>query len=650
MPELNLELPIAQGCSGEKWPEVSENPLPLIEKSLNWLGDYQFTLTTPPLKLSIDWQSLLHKDAVLCLQETTWFHGIITAMQYFSNENSDFFLRIILSSPLLKLHTEIKNQYFSGVSFATVIRIFCKEAFIAQDCFSIRLSAKEIIHELILQHQETDWQCFKRLLAEHGWYVAIENSKENYRILIMDCLPPANSEYVVELIPDHASIPHQGVLQRLGTLIRYHHALGIKAFKVARFSDLHPNQNLAASCSSMGQGIGHRYCFGGFFESHQQARQIATVLQQASTCLNEYLEIDLKWPFVAMGSLISIQSDAYPWLADLYQVIAVKLMWKEAAYFSEPTQRLRITLIKKTTTYRNALQEHKSIDLISATVIGVPEEELLKKVGRYRVQLDHYQNKTPAYPAVRMVYPLAGDATGFHFLLTPGSRVRIGFLYHTSNEPVILGAISSEKNIVTRSNQNSYRLRTQAGFEWQIQEEGGHENSLFAPEKSAGFLLKRQGTESGIWFWSRGSQTIEAKGSIQMLSNQTHQQTHHAFQLKAQSDHQMSAQKTITFHAKTAHHQAKEIQITTKEMHWVGETWSLMAKQLRYVNHANSDHIIRGTTHLQGDKGIALMGAERISFKVGMSELSIYAGVFTLRSPKIVLNARSILTGAVSYG
>lgn len=622
----------------------------VVNQLLNWVGDYQFTLITPTLDPSIDWEALDQQNACLRLQHDTYFHGVITSIHCFSNENQDFFLQITLSSPLLKLHTLSKNQYFNDVPLSEVIQTFCSEANIPSDCLSFQLATKEVRHGFILQHQETDWQCFKRLIADQGWYVAIDNDKENYRIVITDLVPFVSNEVAVEVIPNGSLMSHQERLKKTATLIKYHHALSIKTFKVDRFSDLHPNQNLAADCHWKGSGLGRRYCFGGSFESQQQAMQAVTILQQASTCLSEYLIVELNCSLIAVGTTVKVQSHAYSWLADTYQVIAVKIFWQDSRYFPEPKQSMQLILIKKETIFRNALQETKPIDLIAATVIGLPEEKQLKEVGRYRVQLDNYQLKTANYPAVRMLYPLTGDATGFHFSLTPGTRLRIGFLYQRTYEPVILGAITAEQSIVTRSNHTSYRLKTAQGFEWQISEANeGHENSLSAPNESTGFILKQHANEAGIWFWSQGSKTIEAKGMIQMASSADHHQTHHEFKLKALAEHQISAQKKVSLRATISHHLAHTIKITTKEKHLVGEALTLSAKHLHCLGHADSFHFTKEGTYLQAGSGMSLSGAEQISLKVGSAELSIYSGTLRLRAPKIVLNTQTILTGMVSY-
>ncbi len=628
--------------------------MPLVlDKYLNWIGDYQFTLTTPTLGLSFDWASLEQHAACLCLQENTYFHGVIVLVQCFSNENSAFFLKISLASPLLKLHTQQKNQYFSGVPISQVIRLLFADANMSVDQLVFQLAAQEPRREFILQHQETDWQCFKRLVAEQGWYVILENTKETYRIVIRDVLSAQGSVVSVEILSKKALIAPEDIPNKkvaTATLIGYQHDLAIKTFKVDRFSDLHPNQNLSAECVVEGAGIGRWYCFGGFFESNQQAQQVATILQQASTCCSERVIIELEWSLIDLGSTVNVQSSAHSWLVGSYQVIAMSLLWKEAQYFTDSMQKVRLVLIKRSVVYRNPLALVKPMDLIAATVIGSPEELQLKKVGRYRVQLDNYHLKTSCHPAVRMLYPLSGDGRGFHFSVTAGTRVRIGFLYHQINEPIILGAVTSVDNIVTRANQNSYRLKTALGFEWQIQEsEGCHENALFAPDQSAGFILKQGQEDSGIWFWSQGSKTIQAKGAIHMVSDAEHRQTHHQLQVKTLSEHQVQAQKTVTLRANIAHHHAQTMRITAKEMRLVGETWRVSAKNIHFSSQLAVKQLIQNHASLISETGMHIAGAQGVVFKVGNAELSICADGFKLRAPKIVLNARTILTGALNY-
>ncbi len=572
-------------------------------------------------------------------------------MRCFSNENAAFFLKISLSSPLLKLDSQKKNQYFSGVTISEVIRLLFADANMSVAQLVFQLAAQEPYREFILQHQETDWLFFKRLIAEQGWYVTVENTKENYRIVIRDLLATKEFEVSVEIISKKALLEPAGIQdKKVATLIKYQHDLAIKTFKVDRFSDLHPNQNLSAESATESAGIGRRYFFGGFFESNHQAQQVASILQQASTCCSEQLIIELEWPLIEIGTAVRVQSGPHPWLVGNYQVIAVSLVWRDERYFSDPTQKMRLVLIKQSLIYRNTLVRVMPIDLIAATVMGAPESVQLKKVGRYLIKLDNYCLKTRKYPAVRMLYPLSGDGRGFHFSVTAGSRVRIGFLYHQINEPIILGAISSADNVVTRSNQNCYRLKTALGFEWQIQESDGmYENSLFAPDKSAGFSLKQQQEDSGIWFWSKGSKTIQAKGAIHMVSAAEHRQTHHQLRLKTLSEHQIQAQKTITLCAKIAHHHAHTMHITTKEMRLVGETWSVAAKNIYFSSQAVVNQLIEKNACLVGETGMRIVGDQGVVFKVGNAELRISADGFQLRAPQITLNAQTILTGALSY-
>lgn len=616
------------------------------------MGDYQFTLTTPTVDPSKDWLSLAQHTACLALSDNKHFHGIITFVQCFSNENTACFLSIAFSSPLLKLHTQKKNQYFSGVTISQVLRILLSEAGLHEEQFVFQLAAKEYRREFILQHQETDWQHFKRLITEQGWYVTVENTKDNYRIVITDALLIGKSAISVDVLSKSRLLPPSDSRdKKTAVLITHHQQLVTKAFKVDRFSDLHPNQTLSSELNAEGVGIGRRYCFGGFFESNYEAQQVATILQQASACSAEQIVIELELPVIELGATLLLQSKSYPWLAGAYQVIALSLLWKEARYFSEPVQKMRLALIKRAIIYRHSPIAANPIDLIAGTVMGSPEDVRLKSVGRYCVQLDNYCLKTEKHPAIRMLYPLSGDVRGFHFSVTPGSRVRIGFLYHQITEPIILGAVTSTTdNIVTRSNQNSYRLKTALGFEWQIQEyQGGHENALFAPDQSAGFILKNQKQESGIWFWSKGSQIIEAKGNIQMTSAAEHRQTHHRLQLKTLSEHQVQVKNTLTLSAKIAHHHAKTMHIRSKEIHLLGEIWCIAAKNIQFFSQTTVNQLVQNQASFVSEAGMRMIGEQGVVFKVGCSELSISAHGFAFRAPKIVLNAGTILTGALSY-
>ncbi|ABM60949.1 type VI secretion system Vgr family protein [Halorhodospira halophila] len=129
---------------------------------------------------------------------------------------------------------------------------------------------------------------------------------------------------------------------------------------------------------------------------------------------------------------------------------------------------------------------------------GDPERAEVDEAGAYRIRLfDEAEaadgvEAAPPGPPVWAVQPSAGAQHGLHLPLLPGTRVAVAGLHGDLEQPVILGALSSQDQPgpVTDRNPHQHLLRTAAGQRLLLDDRPGAEGAELAVGEAARLSLE----------------------------------------------------------------------------------------------------------------------------------------------------------------
>jgi uncharacterized protein involved in type VI secretion and phage assembly len=307
---------------------------------------------------------------------------------------------------------------------------------------------------------------------------------------------------------------------------------------------------------------------------------------------------------------------------------------------------------------------HKVIHHTSAYIAGETDMPYLNEQGHYKLRfpLDEHQYAPAELLSVPMVQPIGGDGSGYHFPLTPGTAVMVGFLNDDINQPLILGSRPSVNSTspVTEANATEHVIRTRAGHEMIFDDNPQSPSIKLASSQAQNHLTLTEAAEnSKIELHSVGDIHLQSQQNIVKNSEDLHT-------LKSQSHHStVQGQHTAVIDESLSLNAGKNLNLSSKG------NMQLESTAGNIVLHSGDDADISSgkdltlnsrkgdinfhseqDIHLQTTKGLKIQNTDHsqpIQLQGPNKAIELKSGKATLRGKNITITAPQVyLQGEVA--
>ncbi|WP_208948517.1 type VI secretion system Vgr family protein [Segnochrobactrum spirostomi] len=234
------------------------------------------------------------------------------------------------------------------------------------------------------------------------------------------------------------------------------------------------------------QGFGKVVEYGDHFDDEEQGKKLAKIRAEEIGCRRTIYVGDCNAPQLRAGMVFTLREHPRASLSDQFLVISAH----HAASIALPSAfgagataahgyTNQIECIKLSTPFRPERKTPKpNVSGLYTAQIDAEQDRgkrgWMDDRGRYRVRFafddgDAQAGKASDY--IRQSQPYLGpDATGFHFPLLQGTEVVVGYLNGDPDRPIVVGAVSNEKNAdpVTKHHNTLNRIVTPANVMMEI--------------------------------------------------------------------------------------------------------------------------------------------------------------------------------------
>ena len=224
----------------------------------------------------------------------------------------------------------------------------------------------------------------------------------------------------------------------------------------------HPDENVLAVVACDPEGIGESYFYGDHLKNTDEARQIGTLRSEEYLCRKRVLEGQGTVPDFRPGLVFTVQDHPEDECNGTFRVESVRHEISQSALLArllkadlgahagsgEAVYKNSFVCLEAARQYRPQRRTPwpHIAKVISAHVEnqGSKEYAQLDAQGRYHVRLPFDIGNAPEGRAsclLHMGKPYAGNGSGMHFPLPPGTEVMIGFVGGHPDRPYIAAAV-----------------------------------------------------------------------------------------------------------------------------------------------------------------------------------------------------------------
>lgn len=389
-------------------------------------------------------QTLLGKRATIrFVQQNAKFflHGVITAIDGQS---------ALLHSPLYPLRLRVQSRVYVEQDFSNILI-----ELLQYHCLTYRFLNRQPQKNLkmTMQYQESDYDFFIRLLAEHGYWCNVEQSETSACITIShhfnDATPVINLPYVRSKgMPN--LFPHVFALEQ-------HTVVMTEKIAIDDYNAFQPNADLyqAGINNTAVRAYGYWYCYAQGQQSLSESLNLSHLRQQVVDGQRQIWLAKTTALGLSPGQCISIDQHPWPVMNTCYRIVAIQHHYnrkRNNAYEN------CVTLVKPTQAFRNEPLQKPQVGFMHAKTLTLAWQPVMDDNGHYRVQyLFEPQQQQRSLP-LRRLQALTGVATGMHWPLQAQQEVVLACVDGCIEKPVIVGFVPDAEHTYPVTSRNASQL------------------------------------------------------------------------------------------------------------------------------------------------------------------------------------------------
>lgn len=480
---------------------------------------WRIEFTTPQ---AVQGEDILLKYASFDMRDSKVVHGIITGFEWLSTSAEQSHYAVTLESRLALLSRSRRCAIYQNLSVPEVVEQVLRTHGLEGADFEFTLSRHYPARELITQWRETDLQFIQCILAEVGiWFrqemsdvteldVTVFGDSQLHYIFngVLPYHEPSGLYDGAELCCWGIRTWHNVVAGKISTR-DYNHRKALEPMDAA----------VSVRSSAITTGEHYRYAqpyLNSGDETHPEPETesgafYARIVHERELNKSAYLHLFSNAYWLSPGMVID---PAGINLHDLKEGVVITF----TSYRGSRDSRLHVSIwgmpYREAYCFRPAeIPRPEICGTLPGRIESRNREDAyahLDEAGRYRVRMDfNLEECEPgfAYPWLRMMKPVAGDAHGWHMPLINGTEVGVAFHDGNPDRPYIAHAFhdSEHADVVNRDNRSQNILRTAARNELRMEDQRGEEHIALttpygASQLSQGHLTDAQGKPRGAGF------------------------------------------------------------------------------------------------------------------------------------------------------
>ncbi len=347
---------------------------------------------------------------------------------------------------------------------------------LAETDLELRLVRAHPARDFVLQYDESDFDFLSRLLEREGVFYFFEGDETGERLVLSD-----DSQSLSPVSGGPATLAHRPrrSLARPEELALYDLELESRALPakvlLTDYNDALPKSDLTTEAQVDPQGHGVVFCAEEHYHSRDEGDALAAVRAAEIASGARLLRGASNAPHLSPGHLFTLVEHPDPAFNDSYLVTAVEhavdLFTRESKR-DAPVYENRFQAIPANAPYAPPRRTARPrIGGLLLAHIGGTRDDRRSEIddqGRYRVRFAFDLSGRPDGQAscrLRRLQPSGGENAGFHFPLSRGTEVAVGFEKGDPDRPVILGALDNPMtpSVISDRSRLISRIRTAAG-------------------------------------------------------------------------------------------------------------------------------------------------------------------------------------------
>jgi len=624
--------------------------------------DYCFVLQIHD-RLQYEPADLLGQRAIFCFHceiTTCYFHGYITKV---SDNN------LTLRSPLFPLSLGCHSQVYRNKTIGEI----CETLLLNAECdYQLSLIKDYPRREFVMQYQQNDLFFLQQQLCYWGLFFIFVQDADSVRLCIRDTLPQASDVRSLTYVPGSGEVANEKYIYALQSQYRL---LAENIF----FNDYNPDAphldlRLQSATNSTIPAYGTDYRYGTNYPEPEEGAALLESRQHALDSMRHRLTAWTTAANLEPGQLIRIHGNTHH--AGDYHILSIQHCGDQRAgnagrLHGETSKGLRyhnqLELMPANYDYRPhqssaAVQAYLPAMIDSANAADIPLDEQ----GSYpiRFYFEAEDSSRDNNPYLRLAQPHSGSGFGYHFPLSSGSEVLVGFINGDSNRPLLCASLPNarQRSPITQRNATQHLLQTRSGQYLLFEDRKQKQKITLATQGKNNFLELDAGRDQ------HRISLHSCEGDVQLAAHKTYQQhtqqlhinhAGHEHHIKVQGHYQLQtnaqhiayqAGRDLKLKAST---QDIILQTTTDQLSLKSESEIRMeskhASQLD-VTHGNLQlQVAQGHLNLHASHGIKLQSQAAITMTQGQGMVQLdAAGNLHLRAPQIHIRSQHLNTIAES--